>query len=186
MYVRSDKTHMSYGAMAVSLGGRYQYYCANVCRTFMLVPSKQLEDVYQALLDAQQAVVDTLRPGNTYAQAYAAGLAVFEERQPTLVDKLTKSFGLGAALIYTHNARSFVTGIMFRDNALLISPKCTEKIVEHTTIVVHMGVADVPNPTAKDKLDRSVGLLVSDTYLVTRVSGSAYMRTRIYRTHANV
>lgn len=60
----------------------------------MLVPSQQLEDVYQALLDTQQAVVDALRPGNSYAQAYAAGLGVFENRQPTLKEKLTKSFGL--------------------------------------------------------------------------------------------
>lgn len=58
---------------------------------------------------------------------------------------------------------------MFRDNLLLISAKCTEVIVENTTIVVHIGVADVPNPGAKDKADKTVGLIVSDTYLVAQV-----------------
>lgn len=59
---------------------------------------------------------------------------------------------------------------MLRDNTLTISPKNTEKIAANMTIVVHMGVADVPNPKAKSPQDKVVGLVVSDTYIVKEVN----------------
>lgn len=153
----SNKAHLTYGAMHASLGARYQDYCANVSRVFMLEPTKDLEKAYQALIDAQEAVVEKLRPGNTFAEAYEAGVAKMQEVAPNHVERMPKSFG-------------FVTGFMFRDAALAINAKNTQKIQPNMVVIVHMGLQGVPNPKASSKDDRIVGLVVSDTYLVNEVT----------------
>ena len=74
------------------------------------------------------------------------------------MSKLPKSFG-------------FVTGIQFKDSSLLISGKNKEKIVEKMTIVVHIGLGGIDNKHATAADDKQVGMVVSDTLLVTEVGG---------------
>lgn len=57
----------------MSLGTRYQSYCANVSRTYIINPSKTQEAQYNALLKAQDAAIGALKEG---APAKAAMEAV--------------------------------------------------------------------------------------------------------------
>jgi Xaa-Pro aminopeptidase len=59
----------------VALGTRYQNYCANVSRTYLINPSKTQEAQYNALLKAHEAAVAALKDG---APAKAAMEAVHQ------------------------------------------------------------------------------------------------------------
>lgn len=47
----------------MSLGTRYQSYCANIARTYIINPSKVQESQYNALLAAQEAAIAALKEG---------------------------------------------------------------------------------------------------------------------------
>lgn len=63
------------GVIVVMLGTRYQNYCANVSRTYLINPSKAQEGQYAALLKAHEAAVAALKEG---APAKAAVEAVHQ------------------------------------------------------------------------------------------------------------
>lgn len=63
------------GVIVVALGTRYQNYCANVSRTYLINPSKTQEAQYNALLKAHEAAVAALKEG---APAKAAMEAVHQ------------------------------------------------------------------------------------------------------------
>ena len=80
--------------MVCMYGVRCDDYCSNVCRTMMLEPNEQLEQTYELLLAAEQALINALRPGQAIADAYQAAIDVVTEKQPALLPKMPKSFGL--------------------------------------------------------------------------------------------
>jgi nucleosome binding factor SPN SPT16 subunit len=61
--------------IVVALGTRYQNYCANVSRTYLINPNKVQEGQYNALLKAHEAAVGALKEG---APAKAALEAVHQ------------------------------------------------------------------------------------------------------------
>jgi Xaa-Pro aminopeptidase len=70
------------GVIVVALGTRYQNYCANVSRTYIINPSKTQEAQYTALLNAHEAAMAALKEG---APAKAAMEAVHKVCQSSEV-----------------------------------------------------------------------------------------------------
>lgn len=139
------------------LGIRYQSYCSNICRTLLVEPSKELEEAYELLLDAELAVIEALKPGKALSDAYQAGIDVISQKKPELMQYLIK------------NSFGFVTGLEFREGSLLISDKCKTIVKPNMTLVVMMGAQNIPNKKAKDEQGKVASIFISDTILVNEV-----------------
>lgn len=92
----------------IDAGGEYQYYAADITRTFpangrFTDPQKQ---VYQAVLDAQLAVIDQIKPGVTYDQL-----------QKTAIDYITQGL--------------IDLGLLSGDKAELIEQKAYQRFYMH-------------------------------------------------------
>ena len=76
------------------LGIRYQSYCSNISRTILIEPSEELESAYEVLLNTQLVVIEALKPGKTFSDAYQAGIDFLNKEKPDLMSYLVKdSFG---------------------------------------------------------------------------------------------
>jgi Xaa-Pro aminopeptidase len=64
------------GVILVSLGTRYQSYCANVSRTYIINPNKAQEAQYGALLAAHEAACAALKEGQPARASMEAAVKV--------------------------------------------------------------------------------------------------------------
>jgi len=102
---------LSYDIITVSLGARYQLYCSNIARTFLVDPPRSVSDTYELLLAVQESCIAAMVPGKPFKSAYNAAVKKLQyEKRDDLVKCLPKNLG-------------FSTGIDFRDGALLLSAK---------------------------------------------------------------
>ena len=75
MSAQSSDKKLHYGVVAISLGARHTQYCTNIARTLMIDPTKPMEDVYAAVLAAQEAALGALKDGADLAAPYDAARA---------------------------------------------------------------------------------------------------------------
>ena len=107
----SDKT-LKYDIVIVSFGARYQLYCSNVSRTFLIDPPKQVSETYELLLSVHEECLKAMVPGQNLKSVYHAAVNKLRRQgREDLVKKLPKNLG-------------FAIGLDFRESALLLSPKC--------------------------------------------------------------
>ncbi len=59
----------------------------------LVAPDKKIEEVYEVVLEAEEAVIKALQAGTPLSEVFDAGLAVVKKKKPEFVGKLTKSFG---------------------------------------------------------------------------------------------
>ncbi|KAI3718423.1 hypothetical protein L6452_19294 [Arctium lappa] len=83
-----------------ALGSRYNSYCTNVARTFLIDSDATQIKAYQVLLKAHEAAVGALKPGNKANAVYKAAYAVVEKEAPELIPNLKKSAGTSIGLEY--------------------------------------------------------------------------------------
>lgn len=108
---RSSDKDLSYDIITVSLGARYQLYCSNISRTFLVDPPRIVSDTYELLLAVQEACIAAMVPGKTLSTAYTAAVKKLQyENRPDLVKCLPKNLG-------------FSIGIDFREGSLCLSAK---------------------------------------------------------------
>ena len=143
---QSDGKRLKYGCIIASLGGRYAYYCSNISRTFLVDPTKAQQKNYEALLEAQRAIIKALRPGTPLKGVYQVGLEVLEKHG--LAKYLTRQAG-------------FVTGIEFRDSSMVISSKSEGKVLPGVVFNVSLGLQNL-----RDEENGSYALQVADTVLL--------------------
>lgn len=108
----SDKNILHFGAIVCSLGARYKSYCSNIVRTLLVNPSETIQNYYTFLVNLEEEIIKNLVPGKKLSEVYETSLAYAKQEQPKLLEKLTKTFG-------------FAMGIEFRENSLVIGPKCS-------------------------------------------------------------
>lgn len=108
----SDKNILHFGAIVCSLGARYKSYCSNIVRTLLVNPSDTIQNYYTFLVNLEDEILKNLAPGKKLSEVYEKSLTFAKNEQPKLIDRLTKTFG-------------FAMGIEFRENSLVIGPKCT-------------------------------------------------------------
>ena len=78
----------------------------------------------------------------------------------------------------------FVTGIEFRESALLLSPKCQLPLRRGMVLNVNLGLSGLTNPLAEDSAGKNYSLFIGDTVLVAEVGRDTHTITNtITNTH---
>ncbi|KAG5683886.1 hypothetical protein PVAND_013146 [Polypedilum vanderplanki] len=169
----SDKNHLHFGAIICSLGVRYKSYCSNIVRTLLVNPSDTLQNQYNFLVNLEEEMLKVLVPGKKLSDVYEIGLQFAKKEQPSLVDKLTKTFG-------------FAMGLEFRDNSLIIGPKCTALVKKGMVFNLNVGLANLENKNASDKEGKIIALFIGDTVLVNDTENPASILTQSKKKVKNI
>jgi Xaa-Pro aminopeptidase len=80
-YTRNDSELRDGELILVDAGGEYGGYCADITRTWPLGRSfsREQAELYDVVLAAQLAAIDTIRPGSTIEDAHDAAVATLAE-----------------------------------------------------------------------------------------------------------
>lgn len=149
----SDKNYLHFGAIVCSLGARYKFYCSNISRTFLVNPSDTMQDNYNFLVNVQEEILKLLKPGAKLNEIYDTTVEYIKKEKPKLQDNFTKTFG-------------FAMGIEFRENSIVIGPKCHAEVRKNMVFNVNVGIANLTNTEASEKEGKTYALFVGDTVLV--------------------
>ena len=110
---QSNDKNVKFDVITVSLGARYQTYCSNIIRTFLVDAPKEVSKTYETLLGMHEACLKAMVPGKPLKHVYAAAVKYLrDEGKDDLVSCLPKNLG-------------FAVGIDFRDPHLLLNTKNT-------------------------------------------------------------
>ncbi|XP_058100831.1 FACT complex subunit SPT16-like [Magnolia sinica] len=99
-----------------AIGSRYNSYCSNIARTFLIDANAMQSKAYAVLLKAHEAAIGALKAGNKVSVVYQAAVSVVERDAPEFASHLTKSAGTGIGLefytiIFNEKAAEVVTSI---------------------------------------------------------------------------
>lgn len=110
---QSSDENVKLDVITVSLGARYQMYCSNIVRTFLVDAPKQISRTYDVLMGVHEACLKAMKPGRPLKAVYAAAVEhLRDEGREDLVSSLPKNLG-------------FAMGLDFRDPNLLLNQKNT-------------------------------------------------------------
>jgi len=144
---------LHFGTIICSLGARYKSYCSTVARTYFVEPMEIQETNYKILLDTFQLVLKNLKSGNKLNSIYTKATKFIESKNPSLVEKFTKSCGFGM-------------GIEFRELGLTINAK-NEQIVQSGMVFnISMGFENLENDEVTDPKKKIYSILLSDTVII--------------------
>ncbi|KAH8380500.1 hypothetical protein KR009_011142 [Drosophila setifemur] len=158
----ADKNTLHFGVIVCSLGARYKSYCSNISRTFLVNPTENMQENYTFLVSVQEEILKLLVPGTKLCEVYEKTQAFVKKEKPNMVDNLTKSFG-------------FAMGLEFKENSIVIGPKCQALIKKNMVFNLHVGISNLTNPEATDKEGKTYALFVGDTVLVGEQSPASVM-----------
>ncbi|RWW28528.1 hypothetical protein BHE74_00020235 [Ensete ventricosum] len=148
-----DLYYDSTSVIVCAIGSRYNSYCSNVARTFLIDATASQSKAYEVLLKAHDASVSALKPGNTVAAAYQAALAVVQKEAPELLPNLTKSAGTGI-------------GLEFRESGLSLNSKNDRLLKAGMVFNVCLGFQNLQAQTNNPKTEK-YSLLLADTVIVS-------------------
>ncbi|BEJ13264.1 hypothetical protein CspHIS471_0304380 [Cutaneotrichosporon sp. HIS471] len=148
----SNEKPLKPGVILSSLGIRYKSYCASSARTFMINPSKKQESNFSTLLDVRLEVIKMCKAGVAARDLYNTAHAAFQER------------GLGGH--FPKNI-GFASGLEYRDSSFLLAPKNERKLETNMTLVISLGLQDLPDKNG------NYSLLLSDTVQVGPNAGTS-------------
>ncbi|KPU77615.1 uncharacterized protein Dana_GF24952, isoform B [Drosophila ananassae] len=158
----ADKNILHFGVIVCSLGARYKCYCSNISRTFLVNPTDAMQENYTFLVSVQEEILKLLVPGTKLCDIYEKTVAFVKKEKPSMVENLTKSFG-------------FAMGLEFRENSIVIGPKCQALIKKNMVFNLHVGISNLTNPEAADKEGKTYALFIGDTVLVGEQSPASVM-----------
>ncbi|XP_017060007.1 FACT complex subunit spt16 isoform X2 [Drosophila ficusphila] len=158
----ADKNPLHFGVIVCSLGARYKSYCSNISRTFLVNPTEAMQENYTFLVGVQEEILKLLVPGTKLCDVYEKTLEYVKKEKPSLVDNLPKSFG-------------FAMGLEFRENSIVIGPKCQALLKKNMVFNLHVGFSNLTNPDATDKEGKNYALFIGDTVLVGEQSPASVM-----------
>ncbi|KAK6777074.1 hypothetical protein RDI58_023791 [Solanum bulbocastanum] len=136
-----------------AVGSRYNSYCSNVARTFLIDSTSTQNKAYEVLLKAHEAAIGALKPGNKLSSVYQTALEVVERDAPEFVSNLTKSAGTGI-------------GLEFRESGLIINAKNDKVLRAGMVFNVSLGFHNLQTGTTTEK-SKNFSLLLADTVIVT-------------------
>lgn len=163
---QSDDHSLYYDSPSViicAIGCRYNSYCSNVSRTYLIDSDAVHTKAYEVLLKAQEAAIRALKPGNKINAVYNAALAVVERDAPELVPNLTKSAGTGI-------------GLEFRESGLNLNAKNERVLKEGMIFNISLGFQNLLSMSSKPR-SQNFSLLLSDTGILTDVG--CYVATSV-------
>ncbi|CAI9765250.1 unnamed protein product [Fraxinus pennsylvanica] len=152
----SNDEYLYYDSASViicAIGSRYNSYCSNIARTYLIDANTAQSRAYEVLLKAHEAAILALIPGNRVGAVYQAALAVVERDAPELVPNLTKSAGTGI-------------GLEFRESGLSLNAKNDRVLKPGMIFNVSIGFQNLQTGTSNPK-SQIFSLLLADTVIVT-------------------
>ncbi|XP_027159738.1 FACT complex subunit SPT16-like [Coffea eugenioides] len=153
----SNDSNLYYDSTSViicAIGARYNSYCSNVARTFLIDANPVQKKAYAVLVKAQGAAIAALKPGSKAGDAYQVAVAVVEKEAAELAPSLTKSAGTGI-------------GLEFRESGHNLNGK-NEKILKAGMVFnVSLGFQNLQTETKNPKTQK-FSLLLSDTVIVSQ------------------
>ena len=151
------------GVILASMGLKYKSYCSNIGRTWLVDPHKSQQKYYTFLLELQVEIADKyLRAGSTCKEVYDKAVKYIQAKQPSLVKHFVKNVG-------------FATGLEFRDNTFVLSPKNGRTIQADMTFNLSVGFDGLEDPNKKEK---TYSLLIIDT-VKTSTGSASFMTERL-------
>ncbi|KAK9283614.1 hypothetical protein L1049_011864 [Liquidambar formosana] len=151
----SNDDYLYYDSASViicAIGSRYNSYCSNVARTFLIDSNAMQSKAYEVLLKAHEAAISALKPGNKVSAVYQAALSVVEKDAPELVVSMTKTVGTGI-------------GLEFRESGLSLNAKNDRVLKAGMVFNVSLGFQNLQTQTSKPK-SQNFSLLLADTVIV--------------------
>lgn len=158
----SDKNYLHFGSIICALGARYKSYCSNIVRTLLVNPTETIQKHYTFLLNLEEELLKVMVPGKKLSEVYEVGLEYAKKEEPKLVDKLTKTFG-------------FAIGLEFRENSVIIGPKCLAVLKKGMVFSVNVGLSGMENKEASDSESKVYALFVGDTVLINDESPASVL-----------
>ncbi|KAI5965899.1 SPT16 [Candida pseudojiufengensis] len=145
----TEKQLVGEGVILASIGLRYKSYCANVGRTFLIDPTKEMENNYDFLLKLQQYIRENLLKSGVKAnKVYEDALDYIKKENPGLADKFTKNCG-------------WLIGIEFRDSTFLLNSKSDRTLEDGQIISLTIGFQNIPNKR------KTYSVLLTDTFKIS-------------------
>ncbi|KAM7481843.1 hypothetical protein LguiB_006426 [Lonicera macranthoides] len=151
----SNEQNLYYDSTSViicAIGSRYNSYCSNVARTFLIDANPMQSKAYEVLLKAHEAAISALKPRNKAGAVYQAALSIVEKDAPELAANLTKSAGTGI-------------GLEFRESGLSLNSKNDRVLKSGMVFNVSLGFQNLQSETKNPKTQK-FSLLLSDTVIV--------------------
>ncbi|XAR52735.1 hypothetical protein NMG60_11020956 [Bertholletia excelsa] len=151
----SNDENLHYDSTSViicAIGSRYNSYCSNIARTFLIDANATQSKAYEVLLKAHEAAISALKPGNKAGAAYQAALSAVEKDAPELVGNLTKSAGTGI-------------GLEFRESGLSLNGKNDRLLKPGMVFNVSLGFQNLQSETKNPKTQK-FAVLLADTVVV--------------------
>ena len=89
-----------------------------MARTMFVNPSDKQKEIYTTVTDCMDHIMEKMTPGTKLSELYEAAKSFLKKsKNPELADKLGKNIGFGM-------------GIVFRESALVISPKVNKLFLQ--------------------------------------------------------
>ncbi|KAL8506987.1 hypothetical protein ACS0TY_017753 [Phlomoides rotata] len=147
-----DLYYDSASVIICAIGSRYNSYCSNVARTYLIDSDTVQSRAYEVLLKAHEAAILALKPGNRVSAVYEAAVAAVDKDTPELAPKLTKSAGTGI-------------GLEFRESGLSLNAKNDRVLKAGMVFNVSLGFQNLESNTSSSK-SHNFSLLLADTVIV--------------------
>ncbi|XP_068662318.1 FACT complex subunit SPT16 [Aristolochia californica] len=151
----SNDDNLYYDSTSViicAVGSRYNSYCSNVARTFLIDANPMQSKAYEVLFKAQEAAISALKSGNKISSVYQAALSVVEKEAPELTSHLTKSAGTGI-------------GLEFRESGLSLNARNDRVLKPGMVFNVSLGFQNLQAETKNSKTEK-FSLLLADTVII--------------------
>nr|GMD40658.1 FACT complex subunit SPT16-like [Ipomoea batatas] len=155
----SNDQNLYYDSTSViicAVGSRYNSYCSNVARTFLIDANPMQSKAYEVLLKAHDAAISALRPGKKAGEAYQAAISIIETEAPELTASVTKSAGTGI-------------GLEFRESGLILNGKNDRLLKAGMVFNVSIGFQNLQTETKNPKTGK-FSMLLADTVIVGQTS----------------
>lgn len=152
-HVQSNNDQLySNGCILATCGMRYEGYCTNVSRTFLIDPSEEMTRNYDFALELQSEIINNLlKVGNTAKAIYEGALKYTEEKRPDLVPHFAKNVG-------------YLIGLGFKDFDFILQAKNDyRKVSAGDCFNVAVGF----NGLTDSKSGTTYALLLADTVQIT-------------------
>ncbi|GER46967.1 FACT complex subunit SPT16 [Striga asiatica] len=154
----SNDEYLYYDSSSIiicSVGSRYNNYCSNIARTYLINSDAVQSKAYRVLLWAHEAAIIAVRPGKKARVIYEAALSVVKTDAPEFLPNLTKSAGTGI-------------GLEFRESGLSLDAKNEKVLKAGMALNVSIGFQNLEaKTTKKNPKAQNFSMLLADTVLVT-------------------
>jgi nucleosome binding factor SPN SPT16 subunit len=127
----SNSNSLKFDVIIVSLGSRYNNYCSNIARTFLVDPPKVVSDTYELLLQVYDACLEVMVPGKPLKTVYVTAVQkLIDAGRDDLVKCLPKNLGFGI-------------GAYFREGSLALSEKNNITFKDGMTFNLAIGLSNI-------------------------------------------